>query len=439
MTPHQPATLEETDGAAAGAPLSREALRDVLTTALRAGQIMVENGANTARVEETVHRVGTALGAAWMEVYATPTGIVASAVSGGEHRTRIQRITAAGVDLSKIAAVLDVSRRAAAGELDREATRDELERIAHRPRVYGPLATTAAVALACGCFAVLFGGGAWELLVALLVSALSHPLRLLLLRARVGPLLAAGVTATFASSLALLLAAWLPALAPAVQRYAPLLPPPTPDRAITGAASVVLLVPGVVMVSSIADLFRGDTISGVARATTAMMTIGAIASGTWAALLLTGAQVDVAPATQPNLPLALGMALIGAWGFAVLFDVPRRALLPAALVGAAAYGVRVATLGAGLPAEAAIFAAGLAIGALAETLARLMRLPTMIFTIPGFIPLVPGVLAFVTMLQLVNGSYEPGVASLVRTALLTAALAVGLGTVGALARVGRRT
>jgi uncharacterized membrane protein YjjP (DUF1212 family) len=390
-------------------------------------------------VEETVHRLGTALGAAWMEVYATPTGIVASAVSGSEHRTRIQRITAGGVDLSKIAAVLDVSRRAASGALEPEATRAELERIARRPRAYGPLLTTASVALACGCFAVLFGGGVWELLVALLVTALSYPLQLLLLRARVGPLLAGGATATFASYLALQLALWLPALSQAVQRYAPQLPLPTPDPAIVGASSVVLLVPGVVMVSSIADLFRGDTTSGVARATSAMMTIGAIATGMWAALLLTGAQVDVAPATQPNLPLALAMALLSAAGFAVLFDVPRRALLPAALVGAAAYGARVVALGVGLPPEAAIFAAGLVIGATSEALARLMRIPTMIFTIPGFIPLVPGVLAFVTMLLLVNGSYEPGVASLVRTALLTAALAAGMGIADALARAGRRT
>lgn len=44
-------------------PLSRDDMRDVLATALRAGQLMVENGANTSRVEETVHRLATALGA----------------------------------------------------------------------------------------------------------------------------------------------------------------------------------------------------------------------------------------------------------------------------------------------------------------------------------------------------------------------------------------
>ncbi|HEX5692666.1 MAG TPA: threonine/serine exporter family protein, partial [Roseiflexaceae bacterium] len=77
-------------------------------------------------------------------------------------------------------------------------------------------------------------------------------------------------------------------------------------------------------------------------------------------------------------------------------------------------------------------------GVLGEICARLFKQPTALFTIPGFIPLVPGSAAFRTLLEFVAADYTAGTASFVRTALLTAALAAGLGTVNALARIHRQ-
>jgi hypothetical protein len=115
-------------------PLSRDDLGDLLRIAMRAGQLMLENGANTAHVEETVHHIGTALGAQWLDVYVTPSGIIASAISHGEHRTLTQRVVKSGIELSRFAAVIEVSRRAAAGDLGRADVRAALERIAVQPR-----------------------------------------------------------------------------------------------------------------------------------------------------------------------------------------------------------------------------------------------------------------------------------------------------------------
>jgi uncharacterized membrane protein YjjB (DUF3815 family) len=122
----------------------------------------------------------------------------------------------------------------------------------------------------------------------------------------------------------------------------------------------------------------------------------------------------------------------------VLFNVPRRALLLAGCVGALAYTTRQIALAGGAPPEAAAFASGLAIGVAAELLARRLLLPTAIFSIPGFIPLVPGVQAFRTVLDFVDADYAGGTASLIQAALLTAALAAGLGTINALVRQTRQ-
>jgi uncharacterized membrane protein YjjB (DUF3815 family) len=53
--------------------------------------------------------------------------------------------------------------------------------------------------------------------------------------------------------------------------------------------------------------------------------------------------------------------------------------------------------------------------------------------VPGIITLVPGGVAFRTMLAFAQGDTPAGTADLVRTALFAGALAAGLGTVTALA------
>lgn len=403
-------------------PLSREELRDVLVIALRAGQIMLENGANTLRVEETVHRIGTGLGAEWLEVYVTPGGILVTGVSHGEHRTRIQRVVKSGIDLSRVAAVIGVSRAVSAGEMTRDDARTELDRIATQPRVYGQWSTMAGVGLACGTAALLFGGGPTEGLIALGTAAVAQFARVRLAEQLPSRILVTGLIAALATALAY----GLVTLVPSQHSPAALL------------ASVLLLVPGVLMVSSIADLFRGDTVSGVARGVNAVLVLGAIGAGIWGVLLATGAQLTLAPGTPPVLPLAMLLAACNSIGFGILFDVPRRALLAGAIVGMLAYSTRYVSLQFAIPPEAAIFFGGLVIGLLGELLARWRRLPTAMFTIPAFVTLVPGTIAFRALLDFVRADYTAGTEHLVQALLLTAALAAGIGVVNAIARMRTR-
>ena len=422
---------------AARPPLSRAELRDVLNTALRAGQILLENGTNTARIEETVHHIGTGLGAEWMDIYVTPQAILATAVSHSEHRTRILRVTGSGVDLSRMDAVIDISRRIDRGELTIEGALAALDIVARQPRRYGVETTALAVGLACAAFAVLFGGEFGEFLVVLIAASLAQYLRHTLLRYNLDRLMTTAIVAACSSGMALVMAYGLDRLnllnvLPA--RFALLAAPAT-----TLSASVLLLVPGVPLVSGTADLFRGDIVSGIARATAALLAVVSIGVGVWAMLLITGAQVAITTATQQSLPLAMLMALLAAGGFAVLFDVPLRALPAAALVGMAAVAVRnSATILGGLPIEVGAFFGGLTIGVLAELLARRLHLPTSLFAIPGYIPLVPGVLAFRAVLGFINDDSLAGLADFVRATLIVVAIAVGLGTVSALARIGQK-
>lgn len=411
----------------------------ILGVALRAGQLMLEHGANTARVEETTQRLGRALGATALDVFVTPGGLLVSLAADGVVRTRFQRVVDSGVDLDRVAAVLQVSREAARGALDQAGVRAALEQIATQPRQYSRSLTTLAVAVGCACFALLFGGGFWACLVVACAAALAQSLRAFLTRIHFSRLLTTGLVAGAATALALLGDTTVEMLVLPVVRGVPWLPQAAPSHAVTVASAVLLLVPGVLMVSSIADLFRGDTLGGIVRAGVALLHIAAIGGGVWSVVLLSGMTVEVGSGQAPALLLALPAAGLGAAAFGVLFNVPRRALFLAGCVGALGYATRQLALAWGVPPEAAAFASGLVIGTCAELLARQLRLPTAIFSIPGFIPLVPGVLAFRTVLDFVGADYATGTANLIQAALLTAALAAGLGVINALVRQTRVT
>ncbi len=394
-------------------------LSEVLATALQAGQLLLEHGASTARVEDTIRRLGRSLGAEQVEVFATPTGLFATFGVGGGHATRIQRIMRSGMDLSKIEAVLAISRQAAAGKLDSAATRVALEQAASAPRPFGLWLTTLASALCCSCTAGLFGGGVREIIATAMAAAIGYLAAALLGQINLSRVMAAGIAAAVATGLALVLSLALGAVSPATAMF----------------SSILMLTPGVLIVSAISDLFRGDTIAGLARAAMAVLSVAAIAAGVWLVLLVSGIGMILVADHPPIWPVAFGLAFGTTIGFAMLFGVPLRRLPACALAGMVAYAANRAASEVGAPLGMAMFLGGMAVGMLAELLARLLRAPASIFSIPGIITLVPGGMAFRTMLLFAQGDVAGGTGDLVLTALLAGALAAGLGVVTALASV----
>src|SRR5215510_12570304 len=130
-------------------PLDREALRDVIDLSLWVGQLLLQHGAESARIEETVHRLGTGLGAEWMDILVSPNAIAATTLSGEEFRTKIRRAVANGVNMETIAEENELSRQVSAGALDRFEVRAEMERIDHLARQYNRWVVVGMVGLAC--------------------------------------------------------------------------------------------------------------------------------------------------------------------------------------------------------------------------------------------------------------------------------------------------
>ncbi len=95
-------------------------------------------------------------------------------------------------------------------------------------------------------------------------------------------------------------------------------------------------------------------------------------------------------------------AAVAAAGFAILFNVPHRTLAGCAIAAAVGHMTRTLLTQVGVDAQIATLAGATLIGFTGVAFARRWRTPAMVFTISAAITLVPGVVAYKTMLGLLE-------------------------------------
>ena len=81
---------------------------------------------------------------------------------------------------------------------------------------------------------------------------------------------------------------------------------------------------------------------------------------------------------------------MAAAGFAILFNVPQRTLLPIAVLGALGGLVKFGSMHLGTDIVPASFLSAIAIGIVSISMAHAKNSPPLVFYIPSVIPMVPG-------------------------------------------------
>ncbi|MBQ9211406.1 MAG: threonine/serine exporter family protein [Clostridia bacterium] len=229
-----------------------------------AGRIIIENGGETYRAEETICRMGQGIGLTEVESFAVPSGLFISYRGhDGLLESGVKRVHRQGTNLTKIDQVNAVSRKVTAGQMSIQQAWEELRRIdASR----GPVASgwmILAAFLCAGGFALLFGGGEWEILFAGLVAAVVQLVGLVNQKMHMQWL----VTAIFGGFLTSLLPHFIIRLFPGV------------SQEILIAGAVMPLVPGLAMTNAVQDTMRGDMVSGLSHGTQALLTACLVAGG----------------------------------------------------------------------------------------------------------------------------------------------------------------
>lgn len=133
-------------------------------------------------------------------------------------------------------------------------------------------------------------------------------------------------------------------------------------------------------------------------------------------------------------------AAIPAVGFALVFNVPQKALKYCAMGGAIGHGSRYLMLQSGIPIEWATFFAATAVGMIGVIWSKRFMAHPKVFTVAALIPMVPGVFAFKAMIALVEINhlgYSPELISILmenflKAMFIIAGLAIGLAMPGLL-------
>lgn len=253
-------------------PLDRESLRDVIDLALWAGQMLLQNGSEARRIEETVHRLGTGLGCDWLDILVSPNAIIATTVSGDEFRTKIRRVVRTGVNMTIIAEVNHLTRLVSENGLNRFEVRQELERIDHLKPNYSRWTVAFMVGLGCAAFSRLFGADMAVFAVTFVASSIAMLVRQELHHRRFNGILLVMVTAFVAGCIA--------SVATIYQW--------SEEPQLALASSVLLLVPGVPLINSAEDLLDGHVVMGIVRGFMGGLFALAIAVGLLAAMELMG-------------------------------------------------------------------------------------------------------------------------------------------------------
>lgn len=122
----------------------------------------------------------------------------------------------------------------------------------------------------------------------------------------------------------------------------------------------------------------------------------------------------------------ISMAFFCTLGFAGLFNLPRKALLPAALGGMLAWGMFV-IVEIMIPIDfICYFAGGFTVAIYSEILARVLKVPVTVFLVPGVIPLVPGGSLYYAMADFIREEYYSAVTMAYQTASYACAIAAGI-------------
>ncbi len=133
--------------------------------------------------------------------------------------------------------------------------------------------------------------------------------------------------------------------------------------------------------------------------------------------------------------LQLMCALIGTVGFALVFDIKMKRLVPASIGGLLCWGIYLLMIYFNANIFLATFASSVFGGLYSEILARVLKAPTTVFMVPAVIPLIPGSSLFYTMQYAVLSDWTTCKSYCLETVLYIGGIALGLSIVSAIFKI----
>lgn len=243
--------------------VNRNEAKKLLLLASLAGKIMLKNGAETYRVEDTIERIcKSRMNIKYADAFVTPTGIFVSLEYKGEMMTYLIRVKNIKIDLNKIDLVNQFSREFVDSTISPSEGIVKLKKI-NKIKNYSPKTKVLFGSLACAFFTLLFGGTFMDFLSTYMISLI-----VLIIISEIDKF---KMTFFLNNFIGAALASFLSLVSTMIGFGENM------DIIIIG--SIMALVPGVAITNAIRDTISGDFLSGLSRGMEAIFSALAIAFG----------------------------------------------------------------------------------------------------------------------------------------------------------------
>ena len=353
---------------------------DVLEVASEAGHILLENGAEISRVEDTMERISSHYGVHTGHFFVLSNGIFTT--SSSNKYANVEFIPIRGIQLSKVVEVNRLSYRIAADKVSLTQARAELDAIRDEPMKPAWEQIVGSAFGAAG-FCAVFGGGFMDCAAAFVVGTLLY-LFLLFVSSRYLSKIVGGICNSLVATL-LCLASYRLGFGSSLSNI------------IIGA--IMPLIPGVPFVNGVRDLADSDYIAGTTRLTDAMLGFFCIALGVGTSFVLDGSifqgMIELKGVTVNAETAGLGWqtlaAFIGTFAFAILFGVPRQQYATCGIIGAIGWAAILIMTRAGIAGTmVSITFSTVLICLMSRMVAVWDKCPSTVYLLCGIFPLVPG-------------------------------------------------
>jgi|GEM_PF-17430 len=368
---------------------NEEYYKKLLNMAVLAGSIMISSGAETHRVEDTLHRILATTHFEHADAFVFTTGMVVTLSDpSGETLSISHRVTDSSRNFGHIAEVNSVSRDFCAGLITLDEATEKLRVIKTKKR-YSSFLLHLGYILAASGFAIMFGGEIPDALATIFCGIV-----LSIVNLDLGPKIGRGFVTT------ILAAAGLTLTATAVSYCAYHVFHISLQTHYMIIGSMMPLVPGLAMTTAFRDILQGDYLSAGSRILEALMVAVCVAIGIGTGMgfsdLLGLSETltlsfHLSVANVPEFLLAAFSAGLAIFGMCLAFDTPKKCFVACGLNAFCSWGVYLIADYAGLNGLWASFLSTLVADIFAYYSARILKAPVILFLVAGILPMVPGI------------------------------------------------
>lgn len=227
------------------------------------GEQMLLSGAEVHRVEESISRMGYALGAERVDVFIiTSSMVVTFHTKNGETYTQTRRITTSNTDYEKLHQLNELSRNICDNRLSEVQIANQLKLISNIKKA--PIwVEIICFSIIAGAFTLFFGGNIKESVISLIIGAI---VRIIIYFFEM--IISNKIFNKFLSTVIITLLTFLLLKCKIIM---------SADNIIIG--NIMTLIPGIGLTNALRDLFTGDSIAGLLRLIEAVLMALAIAAG----------------------------------------------------------------------------------------------------------------------------------------------------------------